>query len=80
MNLSLNVALDNGTYALAGVLAIAVGALLIMKIVYSLWSFRDHLSHINNEILRTRGREQAYWKRQKKRLWLSLLPFVQYRR
>ena len=47
---------------------------LIMKIN----DFTNELNYINREIGRTTGEEQRYWKREKRRLWLSLLPF--YRR
>lgn len=40
--------------------------------------FSHELDYINREIGRTTGGEQRYWKREKRRLWLSLLPF--YRR
>lgn len=55
-------------------LAILFLVALIMKINAFLYA----LECINQEISRTTGEEQSYWKQEKRRLWLSLLPF--YRR
>lgn len=41
----------------------------------ALQDFRKDLDYINREIARTTGQERRYWQRQKRRLWLSLLPF-----
>lgn len=41
-------------------------------------NFKDELDYINTEIYRTRGEERTHWQHEKKRLWLSLIPF--YRR
>ena len=35
--------------------------------------FKRDLDYLNREIARTEGAEQEYWKREKQRLWLSLL-------
>ena len=40
--------------------------------------FTRELRRLNNEIGRTYGMERKYWVRRKRRLWLSLLPFVEY--
>jgi len=36
------------------------------------------LKYLNCEILRTQGPEQEYWRHIRRRLWLSLIPFVKY--
>ena len=41
-------------------------------------NFRDELNYINAEINRTVESERIHWQHEKKRLWLSLIPF--YRR
>ncbi len=51
---------------------------LFVALVVRIKGFIWELDSINREIGRTSGEEQRYWKRQKRRLWLSLLPF--YRR
>ena len=50
----------------------------LIGLVVKISEFSHELDYINREIGRTTGGEQRYWKREKRRLWLSLLPF--YRR
>lgn len=50
-------------------LSVAFLAALAIKIN----SFSRKMTYINREISRTVGMEQRYWKREKRRLWLSLL-------
>ena len=38
-------------------------------------NFRDELNYINAEINRTVGSERIHWQHEKKRLWLSLIPY-----
>lgn len=60
--------------------------ILMLSIVLLLFSlpwidwFRQELKYINTEIERNvdHPREQARWKRRKRRLLLSLIPFVKY--
>ncbi|MBQ5889859.1 MAG: hypothetical protein IIW73_02760 [Clostridia bacterium] len=40
--------------------------------------FVAELQYLNSEIERTDGDERAYWLSRRRRLWLSLLPFVKY--
>lgn len=42
-------------------------------------SFRRELKYLNDEIGRNSGRERERWIRRRRRLWLSLIPFVKYR-
>ncbi len=37
--------------------------------------FQSELRYLNMEINRTRGREREHYRRERRRLWLSLLPF-----
>ena len=64
---------------LVELLAVVIGGglLLLMCIgfVERAMDFRQELQYLEMEIARTEGAEQAYWKRQKRALWLSLLPF-----
>lgn len=41
--------------------------------------FKRELWYINMELGRSEEEEQSIWKKQKLRLFLSLIPFVQYR-
>lgn len=65
-------------YCLVGI----VGLLLLIVLLYSFISyindFSNELRYLNNEIGRTSGAEQACWIRRRKKLWLSLIPFVRY--
>ena len=65
------------------IFAIAVVVLLILFVIligliqfYN--EFITELQYLNSEIERTDGEERAYWISQRRRLWLSLLPFVKY--
>ena len=52
--------------------------LLILRLVFRLDSLKRDIKYVNMEIRRTRGSERKAWQREKRRLWLSLIPF--YRR
>lgn len=63
---------------LFGIIVLFFAVLLLVGLVIKIDAFSHELTHINMEISRTVGRERQYWKRKRRRLWLSLLPF--YRR
>lgn len=71
--------LDAGLWLLVGIVAIFFLILLMFGLVTFINDFSSELRYLNNEIERTTGGERRYWKRQKRRLWLSLIPFVKYR-
>lgn len=50
-----------------------VGALIVFFVDF----FRE-LRYLNKEIQCNYGAQRRYWVRQRRRLWLSLLPFVKY--
>lgn len=49
---------------------------LVLLIVCRAYHFSRELQRINVEIQRSHGLEREHWIREKRRLWLSLLPFV----
>ena len=49
--------------------------LLILRLVFSLNRLERDIKYVNMEIKRTRGSERKAWQREKRRLWLSLIPF-----
>ncbi len=51
---------------------------LLVAFVSWLNKFQKELNRLNLEINRTRGEEREHWKRQKRRLWLSIIPFFKY--
>lgn len=62
-------------------LVVGIGILLVVVFVgFIKWllDFRRELQHLTGEIYRTRGKKQKYWIRKRRKLWLSILPFVRY--
>ena len=61
------------------IILLLVGVVLLFSIPYLEW-FRQELKYINIEIERNQDhpREQARWKRRKKRLLMSLIPGIKY--
>lgn len=60
---------------IAIIVAVILVFLMILKITLFFNDFHYKLKCINQEIRRTDGRERRHWQHEKKRLWLSLLPF-----
>lgn len=69
---------DTELYLLIGIVAAFFLFLLLFGLVSFLNNFSQELKYINGEIKRTDGSERRYWIRQRRRLWLSLIPFVKY--
>ncbi len=63
-------------------IAIIVILFFLVLLFYGLVVFTNEFSmelkYLNGEIKRTRGEDRKHWQRQKRRLWLSLLPFFRY--
>ena len=82
MNVSMNTLAYYAGEKVLGVLLIIL-MLLVIVLLFSLpfieW-FRQELNYINSEIQRNgdNPREQARWKRRKKRLLMSLIPGFKY--
>ena len=70
--------IDSVTTAMLVLIILFFVIAFLIVIVSKFKAFTRDLDYINREIARTEGREQQYWKKEKRRLWLSLLPF--YRR
>ena len=60
------------------ILAAIVILALMIGMVSSMNSFSRELRYLNREIKRSYGRERKVWLRRRRRLGLSLLPFVKY--
>lgn len=60
------------------VILVAIVCLVVMLIglAISIRDFSDQLKYINNEIKRTSGAERKHYLKKRRRLWLSLIPFV----
>ena len=61
------------------VLIVTVVLFIIMVYLISSLSFlQKELKYLNNEIARNSGKEREYWIKRKRKLFLSLLPFIKY--
>ena len=69
---------DTELYWLIGILAAFILFLVIGRFAMFINDFSQELRYLNNEIGRTTGAERRHWIRQRRRLWLSLIPFVKY--
>ncbi len=58
--------------------AIFIVLLLVAGSVWYIRGFMKELRYLNSEVKRTHGEERLHWKSQRRRLWLSLFPFVKY--
>ena len=76
----LDIKIGGFTIEMTTVLVLATIGLIVLCIwlVPLITSFHEELKFINMEIQRTEGREHAHWVKKRRRLWLSLLPFVRY--
>ena len=74
----MNTEFDTTTVYLLIILVLFFATVILISLVIKFNRFSRELSRINMEINRNTGSQLAYWKREKRRLWLSLIPF--YRR
>ena len=70
---------DVAVYWGVGLFAVFILFLLLFRLADWFNDFSDELKLLNCEIQRTTGVERRRYIRQRRRLWLSLLPFVKYR-
>lgn len=63
---------------LLGIIIVFFAVLLLIGLASFLNDFSQELKYRNNEIARTTGAERKHYIRQRRRLWLSLIPFVKY--
>lgn len=69
---------DTELYWLIGIVAAFFLIIVLFGLVSFINDFSQELRYLNNEIRRTYGAERRHWIRQRRRLWLSLIPFVRY--
>ena len=74
----MNPELDTFTNVLLAIVIAFFAVVLLVGLTTKINDFSHNLDYLNREIARTEGAEHEHWKREKRRLWLSLLPF--YRR
>ena len=63
---------------LLSVAAIVILPIVLVGIAMRINSFTKELRYLNIEISRTTGEQRQHWLRLRRRLWLSLIPFVRY--
>lgn len=63
-------------WCLFSIVALFFLVLLTFKLTSFFYQFSKELKYIKIEIQRNTGRERKHWIRQKRRLWLSLIPFI----
>ncbi|MBQ3055861.1 MAG: hypothetical protein IJC95_00045 [Clostridia bacterium] len=61
-----------------GIIVALIAILWIVWIILGLEKFRWELKRLNIEIGRTEGEEQKKWRVLRRKLFLSLIPFVKY--
>ena len=71
-----------GIWALVVFLGALLGAILAVAVLMPMSrSFRQELRYVDSKIHSSQSKsERAYWEKRKRNLWLSLLPFVTYKR
>ena len=69
---------DTELYWLIGIVAAIILLILLVGFCMFINDFSQELKYINCEIRRNTGSERRYWIRRRRRLWLSLIPFVKY--
>lgn len=71
----MNPELDAFTNVLLAIVVAFFAVLILVGLTMKINDFSHELKYLNTEIGRTEGAEREHWKREKRRLWLSLLPF-----
>ena len=69
---------DIGFYMLVGIFSLFFLIIILVGLVFYFKEFSYELKLLNCEINRTTGSERRHWIRKRRRLWLSLIPFVKY--
>lgn len=71
----MNPELDAFTNVLLSIVIAFFAVLILVALTMKINEFSHELDYLNREIARTEGAEREHWKREKRRPWLSLLPF-----
>ena len=70
--------LDPFTRVFATIMIIVLCVFFLLVLASWFKDFSQELRYLNNEIQRTRGSERRHYIRQRRRLWLSIFPFIKY--
>ena len=55
-----------------------IGLFVVVSVIQHFITISQEMQRINIEIKRTRGSEKRHWKKKKRRLLWSMLPFIKY--
>ena len=70
--------MTNSVTLLLWILCILALPIVILLVVVRISEFTQELRYLNTEIHRTSGEQRRHWLRRRRRLWLSLIPFIRY--
>ena len=71
----MNYTLDSAVDVLLTIAIIFFTVAFLSALISKILNFNRELGFLNREIQRTEGEECEHWKQERRRLWLSLLPF-----
>ena len=66
-------------YVMAGIMGLFCSGMLLLRGVMWAYGFYREWRYVSGEIERVEEDELEYWLVRRRRLWLTLLPFVTYR-
>lgn len=67
--------LDIATAAMLVFVVLLLAFGFVVSLAMKISDFYKELQYLKREIGRTEGAERQYWLREKRRLWMSLIPF-----
>ena len=67
-----------GLDAIFVIVIVFLGCMFLANFVNWILKFKRELKLLKSEIGRTKGREQKYWIKKRRKLWFSIIPFVRY--
>lgn len=71
----MNTPLDTATMAMLVFVMLFLAFGIMVSLAMKISDFYKELQYLKREIGRTEGAERQYWLREKRRLWMSLIPF-----
>lgn len=69
---------DMALYVLAVIVGVFCGGMLLLRVAMWIYGFYREWCYVRGELDRVEDDERGYWLARRRRLWLSLLPFVAY--
>ncbi|MBE6781275.1 MAG: hypothetical protein E7540_00910 [Ruminococcaceae bacterium] len=66
----------NNSPGLIILLSLFILVLILIVFIEFLGEFTRELKYLNMEVRRAKGQERRFWLKKRRRLWLSLIPFV----